>query len=103
MGIIDTMRTPVGDAHMRRADIDPDANPVMAALTAMILPEAQCLVRALPPNERGCSFPGRFDREDTSRSAGFGPAPGEGECDYPVGCKHIGSAEMRCPCDLSKR
>lgn len=97
MGIINTMRTTAGDARMHAAGIDPDANPATAALATLMLSETHYLVRTLPPSERDCSFPSRFDREDTSRNLGFGPPPGRGGCDYPQGCKHLGNAEMRCP------
>jgi hypothetical protein len=97
MEIANTMRTAAGDARMHAAEINPDANPATAALATLMPPEAHYLVRALPPGERGCAFPGRFDREDTSRNSGFGPPPGEGGCDYPQGCEYLGSTEMRCP------
>ena len=95
----DLLRTEDGDTALREAGIDPDANPATAGLAAVMLqiPEARYLERVLPPDERGCDFAGRFDREDSARQAGFGPPPGSGGCDYPLGCEYCGDAEMRCP------
>ena len=100
METINTMRTTTGDARMRAVDIDPDANPATAALAAMIPLEARYLARTLPPNERRCDSPSRFDREDISRNSGFGPPPGAGGCDYPGECEHSGNTEMRCPIEV---
>lgn len=97
--ILNVMRTPAGDAACREAGIDPDANPATAAMTAVMVhaPEVHYLARVLPAGQRGCDWPGRFDHEDNGRHAGFGPAPGEGECDYPQGCDGYGDAGYRCP------
>ena len=86
------MRTPEGDAACRQVGIDPDANPATAALAALMagVPEVRYLARVLPPERRGCTFPGRFDLEDNARNAGFGPRPGESGCDYPHYCPAYG-------------
>ena len=90
-------RTIAGDARMRIVGINPDANPSTAVLAAVVPLGALYLARTLPPNQRGCDFNGRFDREDISRNSDLGPPPGEGGCDYPGGCRYLGSAEMQCP------
>jgi hypothetical protein len=89
------LRTPTGDAACRAAGIDPDANPALAALAALMAEVPEYLADVLPPAERGCGYPGRFDREDNSRNAGWGPRPGEGGCDYPQGCPMYG--QPGCP------
>ena len=38
------------------------------------------------PSRNDCGFEGRYDLEDTSRMGGWGPAEGEGLCDYPEYC-----------------
>jgi len=95
--VVNAMRTPEGDAACRQVGIDPDANPATAALAALMagVPEARYLARVLPPERRGCTFPGRFDREDNARHAGLGPKPGEGGCDYPHDCPAYGGAHLQ--------
>lgn len=38
------------------------------------------------PGRNDCGYSGRYDLEDTSRMHGWGPAEGEGACDYPASC-----------------
>ncbi len=97
--IIDLMRTVAGDAACQAVGVSPDHNPATAAIAAVMLlnPVTNYLTRVVPGDQRGCDFRGRFDREDNSRNAGWGLAPGEGGCDYPQGCEEEGSDVFRCP------
>lgn len=78
---------------------DPKISPEFAPFTVLlreIVRNSGGQVRPVA-SELGCTFPGRFDFEDTSRDLGWGRAPGEGRCDYPNNCPFKGDDRYHCP------